>query len=326
MKKAKRDANKATQEDAQLAQLQKPDSQETLQARALAKTLVGGLRSNGLFKNNPGALDSLEKSFDSSNGYQIQEMIDKSPILKQMTTLAGSTAKSDGMNAYFMAKLAQGEAGQDIRRDDQASHAVDKIHNDHPIQQLSQQVQLVDRGLDILKRPKLTNAEFNDVQIELSNAISGARSAAMGKLERTEYDTMAQHLAELKQKITGQPQDAVPPEILARVQSLAQETAESFRKHRAERAMALRRNFANNPDATAQMEDAIKQYAGDYYDRGAPREPMRAGGGLPGMASAQAGTQAPAPQTQPQQGKTFRNKRDGKLYQQQPDGSMVEVR
>lgn len=195
---------------------------------------------------------------------------------RQEKTLAAAMARSQGTNDRVNRRNDILEGGLDLRKDSQASHAADVIHKDPTIHQLTSQIQLVDRGRDILNKPGLTNQEFNDVQIELSNAIAGARSSALGKLERTEYETMGQKWAELKQRLTGSPQDAVPSEILARVRGLAEEMSGSMQKHRSEQAQRLARTYAHNHDAQREQDNAIYQY--DY----APEQPAQAPGGASG--------------------------------------------
>lgn len=142
----------------------------------------------------------------------------------------------------------------------EAVKAGDRITDDQAVKQLTSQLNLTKDAIKVLNKQGLTNQEFNDVQIELSNAISGARSAALGKLERTEYESVQQKLSDIVQKITGQPQDAVPPELAARLKLLAQETADKFALHREERAKSKERGYGHNPAAKAEQDKAIEQY------------------------------------------------------------------
>ena len=162
---------------------------------------------------------------------------------------------------YLKARAQSMTSGLGIREDAQAAKAADTIHKDTQVTQMTNQLNLMDRARGILERPSLTNQEFNDVQIELSNAIAGARSAALGKLERTEYESAQQTLADLKQRITGKPQDAVPPQILARVKSLADEVTAKLAQHRFERVENLRRPYKNNKAAESAQDEAIQKYA-----------------------------------------------------------------
>lgn len=226
-----------------------------------------------------GLLDSAEPGLGDSfpqgmSAHEVGQTTKEGLLGKTLTGIYGKqgreivAARTDARNQIL-------REGLGIRKDAQSSHAVDTVTKDPQIEQMNNQVNLVDRGRQILNKPGLTNQEFNDTQIELSNAISGARSAAMGKLERTEYDSAQQRWAELMQKITGKPQDAIPPEILARAKSLTDETIAMLKKHRSGRAQSLGRHFQHNPDAEDQMNKAIQGYAVD------PEEPTPAKGMIP---------------------------------------------
>lgn len=158
--------------------------------------------------------------------------------------------------------------GLGLRADTQASHAADTVHNDKRVLTLTQQLDQLERGRGILDQSTITNQEFNDYQQEIQAAIAGASGGALGKLERTEYTTAKGELAALKQKITGQPTDAVPPEIVERLKALADHTREMMARHRTERAEGLRRKFRHNPAAESEMEKAIGTYKGAEAGKG----------------------------------------------------------
>jgi phage terminase small subunit len=156
------------------------------------------------------------------------------------------------------------------RQDTQASHAADLVHKDKRVMQLSQQLDQLERGRAILDQPTITNQEFNDYQQEIQAAIAGASGGALGKLERTEYTTAKGELAALKQKITGKPEDAVPPEIVERLKNLADHTRDLMARHRSDRAESLRRNkaFSHNPAAQESMAEAIQSYKAPEVEHG----------------------------------------------------------
>jgi hypothetical protein len=176
----------------------------------------------------------------------------KTQTLKNQGAADVQTLKNQGQGSGTNSRAA-------TAADRLASAAADKIHNDTIVKGLSTQKQLADRALGILDRPGLTNQEFNDIQMEMSNAIAGAKSAAIGKLERTEYTSLQQKFNELVQQVTGEPQEAVPTGILARAKSLAQETADRFGADRYTRAQSLRREYSN-PLAMKNQNDAISKY------------------------------------------------------------------
>lgn len=188
---------------------------------------------------------------------------DAASLAKTVTHFGEVQAKQAAAGAsvfYKNANLDNKRKNTGIREDNQTSAAVDRVVNDSIIKTQTQQISLTDRGISILQRPGLTNQEFNDVAQELTNAIAGAKSAALGKLERTEYTSTQQTLAAYKQKLTGKPTDAVPEAFKARVLNLAQDFNGQLSKHRYERALSLKRNYANNPNAVAEQMRAIEQF------------------------------------------------------------------
>jgi hypothetical protein len=268
-----------------------PTSTESKFVAAKANAIVGRLMEDPQVRKNPelsaryqNMSDQLKKG--GMSGMAITTLLDNDKAL-------GDLFKADASGEKIAAAMANLQRQQDnferkfgMAQDTQAVKAGDRITNDGPIKTLTAQMQLTQRGLGILKKERVTNQEFNDVQQELSNAIAGAKGAALGKLERTEYDTYSQKLSEIKQKLTGRPQDAVPPEILARVQGLASDMVNSFAQHRSERAETLRRQYGANPGAQREQDAAIQGYG---YQPPAPRGAAPGGdGGVPGMGSAQA--------------------------------------
>lgn len=180
-----------------------------------------------------------------------------------------------------------------------------RIHNDSRIKKFSDQIDMMDNIRGILSNPKgITNQEFNDAQIEVSNAIAGARGAALGKLERTEYDTLQQKIAKLAQSITGKPTDAVPPEILKRFQDLVNHTQGSFLTNRSNRAKALKRTSAN-PAVMQAQDEAIQSYLHDEGGVPAATQPQQRpmAPAAPSAAPAQAPGKAAAPTAAPKMDK-----------------------
>lgn len=151
-----------------------------------------------------------------------------------------------------------------VRKDNQTVQAGDKVHTDKIVQQYTQNLDRLQRGRAILDQPLITNQEFNDYQLELQAALTGASSGgALGKLERTEYKTAQGKLASLAQEITGNPTDAVPKGLVDRLRSLADHTKDMIAKTRYDRAQKFNVAYPNNPDATKNRKAAIESYKPD---------------------------------------------------------------
>ena len=221
-----------------------PTSDRSKTARTMTAGILKSAKidSSGLIPDNATEKDLenklLEKAVTGSYGVQGR-------VLTSDRIAESNAIKRDNTN---------------IRKDQQASHAADTVHKDPRVIQLTRQMEQLERGRGILDQPTITNQEFNDYQQEIQAAISGAGGGALGKLERTEYNSVQQSLAALKQKITGTPQDAVPKEIVERLKVLADHTRDVMDKHRSDRASSLQRNFRSNDAANEEMGKAIDTY------------------------------------------------------------------
>lgn len=210
-----------------------------------------------------GLLKSAAPNFDPSlvQGLPAAELKDEGGLIGKAIAGGYGTQGRQIVAERMGERNAVMREGMNLRKTGQASTASDKIHNDAIIKQKTQQLDLTQRGYELLNKPGLTNQEFNDVQQELSNAIAGAKSSALGKLERTEYETFEQKFNELKQRISGKPQDAVPPEILERVKSLADDLNKSLITQRAERAKMIgSKQWKSNPEAQEEQKRAVETY------------------------------------------------------------------
>lgn len=154
-----------------------------------------------------------------------------------------------------------------IQKDEQSRRAVNDIVKDSRISKMSDSIDMTNRALNIIDRPGITNQEFNDVQIELSNAIAGARSSALGKLERTEYHTFEQTIAEIKQRATGEfANESVPPAFVARVRKLATNLVNDLYDQRIKRANLIKKDYKNNSNANEAANNAISLLRNDSVE------------------------------------------------------------
>jgi hypothetical protein len=252
--------------------------QNNAQVAGIGRALNALAAGTGVKTDNSG-LDALQKQGSDlaekqlSRSAAIQKAIEdrrlKAEIADQTNAYRANKLDQDAKLAQqksedrrYMAEVMGGARGEglDLKKDEQAARAADRIHKDPIIQRTQKQGSVLDRGLNILKKPGLTNQEFNDVQMELSNAIAGGNSSAMGKLTRTEYHTLGQNLGELMQKVTGKPQESAPPELVERVKALMQEMRGTIGREAFERANGLKRNYGHNQAANDEQEKAIQVY------------------------------------------------------------------
>lgn len=203
---------------------------------------------------------------------KLQNMQDQSTE-KLANTVGSRLSQFDATKmAAKIAEIQAKNALANSRTESVAQREASRIHNDSVLKSLDSSVNNLEQGKNILAKPTLTNQEFNDLQIELGNAISGARGLALGKLERTEYHTMQQKLADLKQQITGEPQDAVPEGIRKQFQDLFNHVYQKTYENRERRALSLART-SNDPYFQATQDQAISRYKAPAAESEAPAAP-----------------------------------------------------
>lgn len=205
------------------------------------------------------ALQSYEAFNDGAQGLsQMIEQRSKQATSERMQQAAMSNKLQMNQNTNAT-RLESAQMVGGPRHENMLRNEANRFHNDSRIKKFSDQIDMIDNVKGILYKPLVTNQEFNDAQIEISNAIAGARGAALGKLERTEYDTYQQDLAKIAQKVFGKPQDAVPKAIMEQFNKLVEHTQKSFLKSRAQRAKGLLRT-SDNEDVMKTQHEAMQPY------------------------------------------------------------------
>lgn len=97
-------SSQADQQSEQLANLQDPDSVESKTEKTIAHAAIDQLSSFGSFKKNPAKLGELHKVVDDANGLQVRNLIDSSPLLKQVSSEAVQSGKLEGMVAALSSR------------------------------------------------------------------------------------------------------------------------------------------------------------------------------------------------------------------------------
>lgn len=165
--------------------------------------------------------------------------------------------------------LLYGPDRLNLQRDNQTAAAVDKIANDAQLKQHAQRIQGADRitsQLAEIKSGKIvdTNQFLNDLNAEYVNLLTGSNNAALGKLQRTEYQTMAGNLANIIQQIKGEPKSINSPKILEQLEKSVLSLRENYVKNLKERGALLQRTYKHNPDATAAQQAKVQEMIGQY--------------------------------------------------------------
>ncbi len=114
-------------------------------------------------------------------------------------------------NVYGERNKIQRE-GLNLRQGQVAEGINKKVMNDKIVSAADSQQAAINKGLDRLNSGQaMTPQMFNEVQIDLANAITGGRTAAQGTIHRVEMDNMASKIAEIQQKLSSSPTDINAP-------------------------------------------------------------------------------------------------------------------
>lgn len=167
------------------------------------------------------------------------------------------------------ASLLYGPDRLNIQRDNQTAAAVDKVANDAQLKAHAQRIQGADRIASQLAEVKAgkivdTNQFLNDLNAEYVNLLTGSNNAALGKLQRTEYQTLAGKIGNILQEIKGKPQSINSPEILSQLEKSVMSLRENYVKNLKERGALLQRTYRHNPDATAAQQAKVQEMIGQY--------------------------------------------------------------
>lgn len=167
------------------------------------------------------------------------------------------------------ASMLYGPDRLNIQRDNQTAAAVDRIVKDPEMGRHIQRIQGADRiqnQIDAAKSGKIkdTSQLLAEINAEYNALITGAQNAALGKLERTEYTTMASHLGSIMQKISGDPQSINSPQIMNQLETAVKELRATYQQNVQNRTKLIRRNYAHNPAAVAEQDRAIQEMLGQY--------------------------------------------------------------
>jgi hypothetical protein len=172
--------------------------------------------------------------------------------------VAKINAKSRGQN--------QGASGvrAGIAQDRLASAAADVIDKDPLVKKYYDMSEQADRDVALLDTPLLTYQNLNEVQIGLARVIAGGGQSAVSREEKTEFKTLGLELANLKQKLTGSPQDVASPEIVAQLRHIGERLKQGLQKNAYNRANKLAEGrgkvYKNNPIAAEVLRDKVESY------------------------------------------------------------------
>lgn len=262
----RRDANAQAQFDLDQAH-NDPQSTASMAARAMAKAALS---------DQPEVSNAIT---DQLTGNQALGYLQK---LKPQ--IAGAYALQ---GRQMMLQNQQQRLG--LQQGNQAARVADVFDKDSNLQKLTTQQQNIQRGKHTLDNVSiLTPQLFNEIQLDIANAISGGRSAAVSTQGKTEFTSYENEWKNFLQKVGNKPEDIGSPEVKDYIRSVLDRLNEAYSNNMQARAQQIYKGrakaYGNNPAALDVLKEKIDSY-------------KPAGGEGPGLMKEAAPSGGPKPGT-----------------------------
>lgn len=183
-------------------------------------------------------------------------------------------ALQEAMNLAPRARMAATNRSRlAMSLDNQAASAGERFEKDTPLNKLYQQTQGLDRANHTLQNQDttLTPQIFREVEQEFSQALSGPGNASLGKLERTEMQSIAIKADDFWQKYKNQPVDVRKnaPQLVQQLQASIDRLHGAYSSNMEDRAQVIGQNFdaSDNPKVHAVLQEKYSKYAPRYYEQ-----------------------------------------------------------
>lgn len=179
--------------------------------------------------NNPAAettrgllKDTLKQIHPSYSDDQLEALAPKGQTAKAYTDQIGLIKPDVMAQAMIQSRAPMGQAmldrnkiqqaGLDLRTGKVASDTGKAMINDPIVKAADQQNNSINKGLNRLSGDEpVTPQMWNELNIDLANAISGGRMAAQGTIHEVQMQDAEQKLAQMQQYVSGHPQDIGSP-------------------------------------------------------------------------------------------------------------------
>lgn len=226
----------------------------------------------GYFKDNPAAAQGYRDSINGLSGNEIDQVPGMNSMKsglesgKTILGLQNLTARQEAIgdrrkqNAIHN-DLAERRLG--MRGDDQAIRAADTFDKDENLKTLQKQQQNITRGKHTLETVKtLTPQLFSEIQMDIANAISGGKSAAVSTQNKTEFESAELAFTNLRQRLSNNPQDIGSPEVKQYIHDVLDRLDGAYQHNMSDRAQQLQvgRDYTHNPAAA----EVVKKKVGSY--------------------------------------------------------------
>lgn len=237
--------------------LQDPTSDASVAKKESLKAAYMGLARAGAI--DPEKVQDLVAKVDGMTGFQADKMLSGSPLLKQAGDMYARQAQ-----------LAIAGRRLEISEGNQALAAGKMVGGDPNLNTLVKQSQAIDRGLHTIQGVKtLTPQLLSEVQLDIANAISGGKAAAVSTQEKVEFESLNTKWANLMQKINNRPEDINSPEVKQYMVDVMSRLKDAYARNMDERKRQVGAGMEaiDNPRAQKMVRDKLATY-GTQPDEG----------------------------------------------------------
>lgn len=184
-------------------------------------------------------VDALKKAVDT-NGDKITD-----DQLKYLQEKLKQQADLDKVNA-LTGKASNLSNLASIREDALAARVAQTLQDNKILNDQNTRRQQLGLANHTLNGPNvITYQMFNEIQKDIANAITGAKSATVSDTAAMKIQTVEADLANLMQRATGNPQDAVSPEIRKYLSNVITRLDDAYANNIEDRKKVLAAGYSN---------------------------------------------------------------------------------
>lgn len=179
---------------------------------AYGETIRGAALQNYKLANPNATDEDVEKALP--HGLLPEQYKEFGNMVKPALTYQGQNARAKSYSDVGHERNQMTGKGLALRENNSANAINKQVYGDPVVKATDMQQNSISKGMQQLdsKDKPITNQMLNEIQADYANALTGGRQAAQGTIHDQQMQTMQAKAANLKQYITGAPEQAATPE------------------------------------------------------------------------------------------------------------------
>lgn len=258
------DADIALKKEAPGLEMQKQkldkNSDQSAFARSTLKSSLETAKQQGFVDKN----FQIPASIENMNAVQIEQFLEKYPLLKKMPELQVAKMKLESSANIANARLGQGGERINIAKDNQAAKAAGQFDTDQIMKDMTARMNQIkmDRHT-IMSGGIITPQIADELSKGIANALAGGKGAGFHETDLQRIKSSERTWNEMKQYVLGKPMNALPPEqkqfLIDTLDRL--EGGYGYAMQGRAKQLAVGKNYAHNPAANQAIQDKVNSYA-----------------------------------------------------------------